>query len=83
MNKDGKSLMFGPAMPLNPKRMIVEGKPKTTTKTDMGAMTDLVKVLKDVNVSPEKIDQNKHGGTGTATGKHINLGEDNPCVELG
>lgn len=83
MNKDGKSLMFGPAMPLNPKRMIVEDKPKTTAKTDMGAMTDLVKALKDVDASPQAIEQNKHSGTGTATGKNLKLSDDLFRTEVG
>lgn len=81
MNRKGKGLMFGPSMPLD---LIKTTGPKSeVAKADMNAMTDLVRALKDVDVSPEKIDQNKHSGTGTITGKQLNLGEDNPNVELG
>lgn len=74
-------LMFGPSMPLDLTKTVKSK--QATTKADMNAMTDLVRALKDVDASPEKINQNKHGGTGTTTGEHINLGEDNPRVELG
>lgn len=81
MKNTSNGLMFGPSVPLD---LAKTTKPeKETVKADMNAMTDLVRALKDVDASPEKINQNKHGGTGTTTGEHINLGEDNPRVELG
>ncbi len=77
MSNKGEDLMFGPLVPLN------LGKAKIETNTDMGAMTDLVKALKDVEASPENINQNKHSGTGTITEENIKLSEDNSNVELG
>lgn len=79
MNKEGKSLMFGPPMPLNQKAAADNA--KTGTKTDMGAMTDLVRALKEVDASPEKIDQYKHSGVGTATGKNIKSSDNEPHTE--
>lgn len=73
MNKTGKSLMFGPPMPFN----------TNDKKEDMGAMTDLVRALKDVDASPKNIDKNKHSGIGTATKKEIKLSEDSPQTEIG
>lgn len=81
MDKEGKGLMFGPSMPLN--SAVAAGIVNTGTKADMGAMTDLVRALKEVDTSPEKINQNKHSGVGTATGKNIKLSDNKPCTEKG
>lgn len=75
MSKKDKRLMFGPLMPLN------LGKATNEATTDMNAMTDLVRALKDVEVSPEKIDQNRHTGVGSATGESIKLSEDESHTE--
>lgn len=77
MHKTGKGLMFGPLMPFNTNEKTTNGK-----KEDMGAMTDLVRALRDVDASPENIDRNKHGGTGTVTKKEIKLSEDSPQAEI-
>ena len=62
-----KQMMYGPSFPIN----------KTDKKNDkiekMNSMVDLVRVLKEIEESPENINAHKDGVIGEYSGRRIKL----------